>query len=111
MDRDLAERGKTVYTKVQAKSETERGTSKIGESDIRQGRITVTSDPTDPDCSFIPFDTRGNPYRKVNWVENGVLKELPYDRAYARKYLNTDVALPNPACVSRKRRKYIHTRR
>ena len=72
-----------------------KGKSKIG-TRIFDSRITVTSDPTDPECGYIPFDSEGNPHHKVNWIENGVLKELPYNRRYARKKLGTDVALPNP---------------
>jgi predicted Zn-dependent protease len=44
----------------------------------------------------MPFDPTGNPYGKVTWVENGILKALAYDRAYARKKLNSDIPLPNP---------------
>jgi predicted Zn-dependent protease len=72
-----------------------RGESKIGQR-IFDSRITITSDPMDPECGYIPFDPEGFPYRKVTWVENGVLKELAYNREYAREKLGTDIWLPNP---------------
>jgi len=72
-----------------------RGESKIGQR-IFDSRITITSDPMDPECGYMPFDPEGNPYRKVTWVENGVLKELAYNREYAREKLGTNIALPNP---------------
>jgi predicted Zn-dependent protease len=68
---------------------------RIGERVFDQ-RITISTDPADPDCPYIPFDGEGFPYRPVKWIENGVLKELAYDSVYARKKLGTDVPLPNP---------------
>lgn len=89
MDRDQAESGGSVY------SGDKPGTSKIG-TQVFDHRFTITSDPMDPECGYIPFDPEGNPYTKVTWVENGILKALSYNRAYARSKLQSDVALPNP---------------
>ena len=88
MDRNAAETGKTVYTLT-------KGVSKLGKQ-VFDSRLTITSDPQDPECGFMPFDPEGNPYSKVTWVENGVLKALSYDRDYARRKLNSDTPLPNP---------------
>jgi predicted Zn-dependent protease len=70
------------------------GWSRIGQRMLDE-RITIGADPMDPDCGFIPFDQNGEPYRSVNWFENGVLKELSYDRTYAVNRLGKDWALPN----------------
>jgi predicted Zn-dependent protease len=59
-------------------------------------RLTISTDPADPDCPYIPFDGDGYPCRPVKWFENGVLKELPYDIKYARENLGKDLPLVNP---------------
>jgi predicted Zn-dependent protease len=91
LDREAAERGSGPFA-------NDDGTSKIGERVIDE-RVTVGVDPMDPDCGFLPFDDDGEPYRAVNWIEHGVLKELSYQRGYAISRLQSDFALPNPgAC-------------
>lgn len=75
------------------------GNSKIGQQ-LLDPRITVTADPMDPDCGFVPFDWSGEPYQKVNWFEKGVLKELAYNRRYGLTQLNIDAALPNSRAYS-----------
>jgi predicted Zn-dependent protease len=72
-----------------------RGRTKIGER-IFDSRLTISTDPMDSDCPYIPFDADGYPYRPVKWFENGVLKEMAYDSAYALRKFGTDVPLPNP---------------
>ena len=94
MDRDRAETSKTVYTLTPPKG-NQRGTTKIG-LPVFDSAITITSDPGDPECGYIPFDPEGNPYGKVTWVEKGVLKALAYDRAYAEQYLRSETPLLNP---------------
>lgn len=89
LERADAEGGGTVF------SGSQPGTTKLGQQ-VLDARLTMTSDPMDPDCGFIPFDPEGNPYPKTTWIENGVLKAMAYDRAYAQKHFGTDVALPNP---------------
>jgi predicted Zn-dependent protease len=70
------------------------GNSRIGQKMVDE-RITIGADPEDPDCGFPPFDWNGEPYRAVNWIEHGVLKELAYPRMYGLVKLNSDWALPN----------------
>jgi predicted Zn-dependent protease len=88
LDRFQAEQTRTVYTK-------RPGYSRIGER-VFDERITISTDPSDPTCGYLPFDAEGYPYRAVTWVEHGVLKELAYDRRYALSQLGHDVPLPNP---------------
>ena len=72
-----------------------RGHSKIGER-VLDRRLSLSSDPMDPDGPFIPFDASGTPYRAVTWIDRGILRELAYDEMYARGALRREQALPNP---------------
>jgi predicted Zn-dependent protease len=58
------------------------GLSKIGQRLI-DPRITVSTDPLDPECGYIPFDNRAEPYQATKWFTNGVLTNLAYDSNYA----------------------------
>jgi predicted Zn-dependent protease len=69
------------------------GQAKLG-LPVVDRRITVTSDPMDPDCGFIPFDSDGEPYRPATWIKDGVLNALAYGRAYAVPRFATAEALP-----------------
>ncbi len=87
MNRVMAEQGMGPFA-------AGNGNSKIGQK-VFDERITISADPMDPDCGFVPFDWNGEPYQAVNWFERGVLKELAYDRHYGLTQLNRDAALPN----------------
>jgi predicted Zn-dependent protease len=63
---------------------TTRGRARFGERIIDE-RLTVTTDPMDPDLGFPPLA-----YKPVSWIQDGVLKELSYDREYAVKRLGVD---------------------
>lgn len=88
LDRYAAENFHTVFT-------LRPGQSKIGMK-VFDERLTVGTDPMDPEAGYIPFDYEGYPYRAVKWVENGILKELSYNRQYALSQLGHGVPLPNP---------------
>ena len=60
------------------------GGSKVGER-IVDPRVTIYSDPADPDLLEQPFDNDGLPVRRTVWVENGVLRNLAYSRYWAQK--------------------------
>jgi predicted Zn-dependent protease len=53
------------------------GMSKLGEK-ILDDRITVSHDPTDPDLGVLPFSSHAEPFRRVTWIDKGVLSELSY---------------------------------
>jgi len=55
--------------------------TKIGQRLIDE-RLSVSSDPTDPDAGFVPFDRRGEPYYPARWFDRGVLTHLAYDRRF-----------------------------
>jgi predicted Zn-dependent protease len=61
-------------------------------------RVTILSDPQDPQMRLLPFDGQGLPTRRMVWVENGVLKELAYSRFWAQKKGKT----PTPGAGSLK---------
>src|SRR5687767_2581559 len=60
------------------------GGTKLGEK-IADERVTIYSDPADPQLLMRPFDNDGLPLRRVTWIENGVLKNLAYSRFWADK--------------------------
>lgn len=60
------------------------GGTKLGQK-VFDERVTFYTDPTDPDNLGDPFDSEGFPTGKNVWIENGVLKQLQYDRYWASK--------------------------
>jgi predicted Zn-dependent protease len=60
------------------------GGNKIGEQFVDQ-RVTIHSDPEDRRIHSTPFNDEGLPNRRTLWVENGVLRELVYDRYWAEQ--------------------------
>ena len=60
------------------------GGTRLGEK-VMDERVTIYSDPTDPDLLAQPFDGEGLPLRRRVWVENGVLQNLSYSRFWAQK--------------------------
>lgn len=72
----LADEGRSAFAKP--------GGSRIGER-IVDPRVTLISDPQDPQQRLQPFTGEGLPSRRMTWIENGVLKSLSYSRFWARK--------------------------
>jgi predicted Zn-dependent protease len=60
------------------------GGNKVGEK-IVDSRVTLFSDPADPQLLGQPFDGEGMPLARQVWVENGELKRLQYSRFWAKK--------------------------
>ena len=77
MNARQADEGRSFFSKP-------GGGNKIGEKFVDE-RITITSDPADPRAPFAPFDFEGLPAGRATWVENGVLRDLFYDRFWASK--------------------------
>src|SRR5207253_375793 len=65
------------------------GYSRIGQQVI-DARLTLSADPMDPECGFVPFDGAGEPFQAVQWIERGVLRQLFYDRYYGLRQLDVD---------------------
>jgi predicted Zn-dependent protease len=70
------------------------GNSKIGLG-VFDERISVSQDCMDPDLGFPPFSDAGEVYHPVNWVENGVLKQLPHNQEYAIQKLSQPNGRPS----------------
>jgi predicted Zn-dependent protease len=60
------------------------GGNKIGMK-VLDERITLVSDPADPEAPSPSFSGDGLPLGKRVWIENGVLKTLSYDRYWAQR--------------------------
>jgi predicted Zn-dependent protease len=89
---EQAERGTNAFSEI-------GGGTKIGRK-VMDERISLISDPMDPDGGFVPFSTSlGLPHRRTVWVENGVLRHLSYDREHAIRKLGRDDWLLNPLAV------------
>jgi predicted Zn-dependent protease len=60
------------------------GGSRIGERIVDE-RVSLFSDPADPQLLSAPFDDQGLPLARQVWIENGVLKTLAYSRFWGGK--------------------------
>jgi predicted Zn-dependent protease len=60
------------------------GGNKIGMKVVDE-RVTLITDPDDSPSTNGGFDGDGMPLEKVVWIENGVVKNLNYDRFWAQK--------------------------
>jgi len=60
------------------------GGTKIGMKVVDE-RVTLLSDPLDPDAYGSTFGGDGLPSKKLTWIENGVVKNLSYDRWWAQQ--------------------------
>ncbi|HXF95974.1 MAG TPA: TldD/PmbA family protein [Gemmatimonadales bacterium] len=58
------------------------GGNKIGEQVVDR-RVTILSDPADPDLLLAPYTGEGLPVERTVWIENGVVRNLVYDRFWA----------------------------
>jgi predicted Zn-dependent protease len=77
MNARAADEGRSFFS-------TRGGGNRIGEKIVDE-RITLSSDPSDPDLLTAPFNTEGLQVPRTVWIENGVLKNLAYDRFWADK--------------------------
>jgi len=60
------------------------GGNKIGTKVVDE-RVTIVSDPFDAEVAGSPFTGEGLPAQRTVWIENGVVKNLNYDRYWAQK--------------------------
>ena len=82
-----ADEGRSAFTK-------QGGGNKIGEKIVDE-RVTIFSDPQDPQLLGQPFDGQGLPLSRQVWVENGNLKQLFYSRFWAQKQGKEATGGPN----------------
>jgi len=60
------------------------GGNMLGEKLFGDG-VNVFTDPNDPRAPGVPFDPNGLPTRPMDFIRNGVVKNLNYTRYWARK--------------------------
>ena len=72
-----ADEGRSAFSKP-------GGGTRIGEK-VADERVTLYSDPADPNLRGQPFDGEGLPVRRTVWIEKGVLRNLAYSRFWAQK--------------------------
>ena len=60
------------------------GGNKVGLKVVDE-RVTLLSDPLDPDAPALPFTAEGLPLRRTTWIEDGVVRNLAYDRYWAER--------------------------
>jgi predicted Zn-dependent protease len=72
-----ADEGRSFFSK-------QGGGNKIGLKVVDE-RVTLVSDPADTASTTGGFDGDGQPLEKTVWIENGVVKNLNYDRFWAQK--------------------------
>ena len=86
-DARSADEGRSPFVK-------QGGGNKVGEK-IVDSRVTIFSDPADPQLLGRPWDFEGMPLGRQTWIENGVLKQLIYSRFWARKQGKTATGGPS----------------
>ncbi|MGH7678929.1 MAG: TldD/PmbA family protein, partial [Gemmatimonadaceae bacterium] len=60
------------------------GGNKIGMKVVDE-RVTLISDPSDPETPGSPFSGDGLPTQRRVWIERGIVKSLAYDRYWAQR--------------------------
>ncbi len=73
------------------------GGTRLGEK-LFDEKVTIYSDPLDPDLPFSTFSGDGRPQNRTVWIENGVIKKLAYSRYWAEKK-NVEPQAPAPRMV------------
>ena len=77
LDARSADEGRSAFSRT-------GGGTKIGEK-IVDAKVTLFSDPADPQLLGQPYNGEGLPLNREVWIENGVLKQLAYSRFWAQK--------------------------
>ena len=85
-DARAADEGRSPFVK-------QGGGNKVGQKIVDE-RVTIVSDPSDPQLLSQPFDAEGMPLGRQVLVERGVLKQLFYSRFWAKKQGKTATGFP-----------------
>ncbi len=72
-----ADEGRSAFSKP-------GGGTRVGERVVDE-RVTLYSDPADPELLAMPFDVEGFPLKRTVWIEKGVLRNLAHTRFWAQK--------------------------
>ena len=60
------------------------GGNKMGDKIVDE-RVKIWSDPLNPDVPGATWNGAGQPLKKTTWIEDGVVKNLAYDRFWAKE--------------------------
>lgn len=77
MDARNADEGRSFLSK-------KGGETRLGEK-LLDERVTIYSDPTNPEVPGSPFAADGRPQERVTWFDKGVVKSMSYSRFWAEK--------------------------
>lgn len=86
MDARAADEGRSFLSKA-------GGKTKLGEKLVDE-RVTIYSDPQNPDLPTSTWNGDGRPQEKINWIDKGVVSNLYYSRYWAQK--KNVKAVPSP---------------
>lgn len=86
LDARSADEGRSAFSK-------QGGGTKMGEKIVDE-RVTIFSDPLDPELLAQPYDGQGLPLGRQEWVKNGVLNNLFYSRFWAQKQGKSPTGFP-----------------
>lgn len=92
MDARSADEGRSFLSK-------QGGKTKLGEKIVDE-RVTIYSDPANPDLPSAPWAGDGQPMERVNWIEKGVVKNMAYSRYWAQKKGVKAIPFPNNMIVA-----------
>ena len=76
LDARSADEGRSFFSRP--------GGTKIGMKVVDE-RVTLVTDPFDPEAPANTFTGEGLPVPRTVWIENGVVKNLSYDRYWAQR--------------------------
>jgi predicted Zn-dependent protease len=62
--------------------DTATGRSRLGQR-VMDARLTISSDPNDPEGGFLPFNSVGDPLLPMTWVDRGVHENLAFRTNFA----------------------------
>jgi predicted Zn-dependent protease len=106
LNRKVAESGGPFFrgkTRVRGGFFGEVGVSRLGERVI-DDRLTIGADPMDPALGYAPFrynlgvvdpSLRLEVFHAADWIKDGVLQHLAYDKAYGVSNLGLNQGLPS----------------
>lgn len=77
MDARSADEGRSFLSKP-------GGATKLGEKLVDE-RVTIYSDPLNPELPTSTWNGDGRPQEKITWIDKGVIKNLYYSRYWAQK--------------------------
>lgn len=72
------------------------GGNRLGEQ-LMDEKVTIYSDPFNPDLPAATWNGEGSPLEKMTWIDKGVVKNLSYSRYWAQKQNVKPV--PGPANI------------